>query len=114
MAVGGITDLHFDLLDGDRELGGHNRGKRGGVTLSATLAAPTGATSGGKLALSTTAADVVTGISTLNASGKSIGYELAARGIEGGGAGPNRGGAVPSGLRAVSALARQAGLASRR
>lgn len=49
-----------------------------GVTLSVTLAAPTGATSAGKTALSSTDADLVTGISTLNESGKSITYELAA------------------------------------
>jgi hypothetical protein len=49
-----------------------------GVTLSVTLAAPTGATSLGKQALSTLAADLVTGISTLNESSKGISYELAA------------------------------------
>jgi hypothetical protein len=49
-----------------------------GVTLSVTLAAPTGATSAGKQSLSTTSADLVTGISTLNESGKGISYELAA------------------------------------
>ncbi len=43
-----------------------------------TLGAPTGATSAGKVALSSTAADLVTGISTLNETGKSIAYELAA------------------------------------
>lgn len=58
--------------------GSLNSNMPAGVTLSATLAAPTGATSGGKLSLSTTAADLVTGISTLNQSGKTITYELSA------------------------------------
>lgn len=49
-----------------------------GVTLSITLAAPTGGSSAGKLALSTTSIDLVNGISTLNESGKTITYELAA------------------------------------
>ncbi|MDB6139920.1 MAG: hypothetical protein JWO94_2992, partial [Verrucomicrobiaceae bacterium] len=49
-----------------------------GVTLSANLAAPTGGTSAGKQTLSSVAVDLVTGISTLNESGKSIQYELAA------------------------------------
>jgi hypothetical protein len=58
--------------------GALNSNMPSGVTLSATLAAPTGATSGGKMSLSTTAADLVTGISTLNESGKTITYELSA------------------------------------
>lgn len=49
-----------------------------GVTLSLGLAAPTGATSAGTLALSTSAVDLVTGISTLNETGKTITYTLAA------------------------------------
>jgi hypothetical protein len=49
-----------------------------GVTLGLTLGAPTGASSTGKQALSGTAVDLVTGISTLNATGKSIAYELVA------------------------------------
>lgn len=49
-----------------------------GVTLSVTLAAPAGATSTGKQPLSTVAVDLVTGISTLNESGKTITYELSA------------------------------------
>jgi predicted secreted Zn-dependent protease len=48
-----------------------------GVTLSVTLAAPSGASSS-KRALSITPVDLVTGISALNESGKSITYELAA------------------------------------
>jgi hypothetical protein len=48
-----------------------------GVTLSVTLAAPAGATSS-KQALSITPVDLVTGISALNESGKSITYELSA------------------------------------
>lgn len=49
-----------------------------GVTLSVELAAPAGATSAGSQTLSTVAADLVTGIATLNESGKTITYELAA------------------------------------
>lgn len=49
-----------------------------GVTLSASVAAPSGATSTGAQPLSTEAVDVVTGISTLNESGKNITYTLSA------------------------------------
>jgi hypothetical protein len=47
-----------------------------GVTLSANLGAPSGATSAGYLTLSTTAVDVVTGITKLNATALSLGYKL--------------------------------------
>jgi DNA-binding response OmpR family regulator len=47
-----------------------------GVTLSANMAAPSGGTSAGYQALSTTAVDLVTGITKLNASGLSLGYKL--------------------------------------
>ncbi|MDB4950807.1 MAG: hypothetical protein JWM27_3456 [Gemmatimonadetes bacterium] len=49
-----------------------------GVTLTASLAAPSGGTSAGVKTLSTTAQDVVTGISTLNQSGLSVSYGLSA------------------------------------
>jgi hypothetical protein len=49
-----------------------------GVTLSATLAAPSGGSSVGKVELTTTDSDLVTGISTLSQSGLGISYELAA------------------------------------
>ncbi len=49
-----------------------------GVTLQVNLAAPAGATSAGNVALGTTAADVVTGITKLNESGKAITYTLSA------------------------------------
>jgi len=58
--------------------GSINTNMPAGVTLSASLAAPTGGTSGGALALSTTAVDLVTGIATLNETGKTITYSLAA------------------------------------
>ncbi len=45
-----------------------------GTTLKITLAAPPGATSAGAVTLGTSAQDVVTGISTLNTSGKTITY----------------------------------------
>lgn len=48
------------------------------VTLSVQLAAPTNATSAGVVNLSTTAQDVVTGISNVNESGLSISYGLSA------------------------------------
>ncbi|HEY5060339.1 MAG TPA: hypothetical protein VII52_02335, partial [Gemmatimonadaceae bacterium] len=47
-----------------------------GLTLSATLAAPAGATSAGKLALSSTAVDLVTTITKLNAGGLGLTYDL--------------------------------------
>ncbi|QTQ38918.1 Uncharacterized protein ToN1_48240 [Aromatoleum petrolei] len=49
-----------------------------GVTLKANLAAPTGATSAGAVTLGAVAVDAVTGISTLNESGKTITYSLEA------------------------------------
>jgi hypothetical protein len=49
-----------------------------GVTLDANVAAPNGASSTGAQSLSTTPVDVVTGISTLNESGKNISYTLSA------------------------------------
>ena len=47
-----------------------------GITLSANLAAPSGGTSAGYQTLSTTAVDLVTGITKLNASGLSLSYKL--------------------------------------
>src|SRR5207237_1234988 len=47
-----------------------------GVTLSANLSAPAGATSAGLLSLGTTAVDMVTGITKLNATGLALGYQL--------------------------------------
>ncbi len=47
-----------------------------GLTLSAELGAPTGATSTGPKALGTTGVDLVTGITKLNASGLSLTYSL--------------------------------------
>lgn len=49
-----------------------------GVTLSVNAAAPTGATAVGATSLSTTAADVVTGLGTVSESGMSLGYTLSA------------------------------------
>jgi len=49
-----------------------------GVTLSANLGAPAGATSAGLKALTTTAIDVVTGITKLAASSLSLTYQLGA------------------------------------
>ncbi len=47
-----------------------------GVTLSVQLGAPSGATSAGLKALGTTAVDVVTGITKLNASSLALTYQL--------------------------------------
>lgn len=47
-----------------------------GLTLSATLAAPAGATSTGAKALGTSGVDLVTGITKLNASGLGLTYSL--------------------------------------
>jgi hypothetical protein len=49
-----------------------------GVTLTVALAAPTDASSAGVVTLGTVAQDAVTGISTLNESGKAITYGLSA------------------------------------
>lgn len=64
-----------------------------GVTLSASLAAPSGATSAGAVQLSTTAQDVVTGIGTVNASGLNVTYTLSAT---------SAAGVVPSTTRTVT------------
>ncbi|MEN3370007.1 MAG: hypothetical protein V7609_2150 [Verrucomicrobiota bacterium] len=63
---------------GRKITGSINTAMPSGVALSVNLAAPSGATSAGPVALSTTAQDLVTGISTLNESGKSISYSLSA------------------------------------
>jgi CheY-like chemotaxis protein len=58
-----------------------------GVTLSATLGAPAGASSAGAISLTTTSVDMVTGITKQAASGLSIGYQLdatAAAGVQSG------------------------------
>ena len=47
-----------------------------GVTLSANMAAPSGGTSAGYQSLGTTAVDLVTGITKLNATGLSLSYKL--------------------------------------
>lgn len=49
-----------------------------GVALKVDLGAPTGATSAGAVALGTVAADLVTGITKLNESAKTITYTLSA------------------------------------
>lgn len=49
-----------------------------GVTLTVSLAAPTGGTSAGAVTLGTVAGDAVTGITKLNESGKTITYNLSA------------------------------------
>jgi hypothetical protein len=49
-----------------------------GVTIAASLAAPSGGTSAGAVLLSTTAQDVVTGISTVSTSGLNVTYTLSA------------------------------------
>ena len=79
VATDATTSYAITTNESNRKItGAINSNMPSGVTLSVTLAAPTGATSSGKLALSTTAVDLVRGISTLNESGKGISYELAA------------------------------------
>ena len=64
-----------------------------GLTLSADLGAPGGAASTGNQALSTTAVDLVTGITKLNSSGLSLTYSLDAT---------TAAGVVASGTRVVT------------
>jgi hypothetical protein len=64
-----------------------------GLTLSANLGAPGGATSTGTQSLSTTAIDLVTGITKLNSSGLSLTYSLDAT---------TAAGVVASGTRVVT------------
>jgi hypothetical protein len=64
-----------------------------GLTLSANMGAPAGATSAGQQSLSTTAVDMVTGITKVNASGLSLSYQLDAT---------TAAGVVPSGTRVVT------------
>lgn len=63
---------------GRKIVGALNTDMPAGVTLAVTLGAPDQAISRGKQALSTTPVDLVTGISTLNETGKPIAYELTA------------------------------------
>jgi CheY-like chemotaxis protein len=69
-----------------------NTNMTAGITLSATLDAPAGATSAGIKALSTTAVDMVTGITKLAATGLAISYQLDATAAAG----------VTSGTRTVT------------
>jgi hypothetical protein len=54
-----------------------------GLTLSADLGAPAGATGGGVMGLGTTAGDLVTGITKLNATGLTLNYTLDATPVAG-------------------------------
>jgi hypothetical protein len=64
-----------------------------GTALSVSLAAPSGGTSAGAVPLSTLAQDVVTGVSTVNASGLNVTYTLQATASAG---------VVPAGTRTVT------------
>ena len=64
-----------------------------GLTLSANLTAPSGGTSLGLVALGTTAADVVTGITKVSASSLAVSYQLDATAAAG---------VVPSSTRVVT------------
>lgn len=72
---------------------GINSNMPSGTTLSVSLAAPSGGSSAGAVSLSTTAVDVVTGVSTANASGLSVTYTLQATAAAG---------VVPAGTRTVT------------
>ncbi|MBI5099039.1 MAG: hypothetical protein HZB30_07335 [Nitrospirae bacterium] len=63
---------------GKKITGAINSNMPAGVTLTVSLAAPTGGTSAGATSLSTSASNLVTGITTLNESGKTITYSLSA------------------------------------
>ena len=78
-ATNSTTTYSITTNESDRKIvGALNTDMPSGVTLSVALAAPSGAASAGQVALSTTPADLVTGISTLNETGKAIAYELTA------------------------------------
>lgn len=73
------TSYAITTNEEDRKITGVlNTAMPDGVSLFASLAAPAGATSVGPVALTGTAQDLVTGISTLNESGKVITYNLSA------------------------------------
>ncbi|HVF71336.1 MAG TPA: hypothetical protein VM940_06985 [Chthoniobacterales bacterium] len=73
------TTYAITTNESDRKITGVlNSAMPSGVSLSASLAAPTGADSAGPVALTGSAQDLVTGISTLNESGKVITYSLSA------------------------------------
>lgn len=73
------TSYAITTNEGNRKITGVlNTDMPTGVSLSASLAAPSGADSVGPVALTGTAQDLVTGISTLNESGKVITYNLSA------------------------------------
>ena len=65
-----------DQPDGAKITGSIASNMPAGLTLSATLGAPAGATSAGIKALSTVATDLVTAITKLNASALSLTYQL--------------------------------------
>jgi len=63
---------------GKKITGAINADMPAGLTLTVNLTAPTGGTSAGATSLSSVAADLVTGITTLNESAKTITYSLSA------------------------------------
>lgn len=63
---------------GKKITGAINTDMPAGVTLTVNLTAPAGGSSAGATSLSSVAANLVTGIDTLNESGKSITYSLSA------------------------------------
>lgn len=78
-ATDSTTTYAITTNESNRKItGAINSDMPSGVTLSVTLAAPTGGSSAGKQALTSSATDLVTGISTVNESGKAITYELEA------------------------------------
>jgi hypothetical protein len=96
VATDSSTSYAITTNETNRKITGSiNTGMPSGVTLSVTLVAPTGGSSAGKqvLATSPAATDLVTGIATLNESGKGITYELAAT---------SAAGVVPSATKTVT------------
>ena len=73
------TSYAITTNESNRKITGSlNTAMPSGVSLSASLAAPTGGSSAGAVALTAVAQDLVTGISTLNESAKAITYDLSA------------------------------------
>ena len=88
------TTYSITTNEEDRKItGAINTAMPDGVTLTVALAAPTGALSTGPTQLGTGALDLVTGISTLNETGKTITYWLQAT---------SAAGVVPSASRTVT------------
>ena len=78
-ATDAATSYSITTNNSSRKItGGINSAMPSNTSLKVSLTAPTGGSSAGQVTLTTTAQDLVTGISTLAESGKSISYEFSA------------------------------------